>query len=59
MRYISLHFTYFYLLLTSESKSQTASISFQPFLHSSLQRVRVLYNGQQFPLKIAPFHRGI
>ena len=43
----------------SESTSQTASRSVQPFLHSSRQRVTMLYNGPSlFLLKIAPSHGG-
>jgi len=42
----------------SESSTQTASRSVQPFLHSSRQSVHIFYNGRPLPLKIAPF-RGI
>jgi len=37
---------------TSKSKSQTASRSVQPFLHSSRQTVPILYNGRPFPQKL-------
>jgi len=36
------------------SASQTASRPVQPFLHSSRQRVPVVYNRPPLPLKIAP-----
>jgi len=39
-----------------KSKSQTASWSVQPFLHSSPQNVFILYNGPPFPLKIGCHH---
>ena len=39
-----------------ESIPKTASRSVQPFMHSSLQNVPILYNGRPFPLKIAPAH---
>jgi len=44
-----------------ESKSQTASRSVQPFMHSSRQTVPipVLYNERPFPLKLAPSHGEI
>jgi len=42
-----------------ESKSQTASRSVLPFLHSSRQSVPVLYNGPSFTVKIAPSHGGL
>jgi len=41
-----------------ESTTQTANRSVQPLLHSSQQKVPILYNGRPFP-KIAPFHEGI
>jgi len=37
-----------------DSVPQTASRSVQPFFHSSLQSVSVLFNGSTLPLKIAP-----
>jgi len=40
------------------SASQTVSRSFQPFLHSSRQRVPILCNGRPFPLKL-PLPMGI
>jgi len=42
----------------SESKSQTASLSVQPFLYSSRQRVAILYNGPSLPQSKFPFPRG-
>jgi len=39
-----------------ESKSQMASRSVQPFLHSWRQTVTVLYKWQPLPLKIVPSH---
>jgi len=42
-----------------ESSTQTASRSFQLFLHSSRQSVRILYNGLPFLPQIAPSHGGI
>ena len=43
----------------AESKSQAASRSVQPFLHSSRQRLAMLYNGLPvFPLNIALSHGG-
>jgi len=51
---------YTYSLGPPKFKSQTASQSVQPSLHSSWQKVAMLYNGPPFfPLKIAPSHRGI
>jgi len=41
-----------------ESKSQTASRSVQPFLHSSLQRVATLYNGLPSLPQNCPFPCG-
>jgi len=38
--------------------THTASRSVRPFLHNSRQKVPILYNGQPFPLKIAPSHWG-
>jgi len=44
-------------LIPRDSAPQTASRSVQPFLHSSRQRVPILYNGLPVPpLKIAPSH---
>jgi len=37
---------------------QTASRSVQPFLHSSLQNVPILYHGPPLPLKIVLSHGG-
>ena len=37
---------------TSRVQTQTASRSVWPFLHSSPQRVPIIYNGPPFPLKI-------
>jgi len=43
----------------SPELSQTASGSFQPFLHISQQRVPVLYSWPHLlPMKIAPLHGG-
>ena len=42
----------------SEPITWTASRSVQPFLHSSLQGVPILYNGPRFLLKIAASHGG-
>jgi len=42
----------------SKPTTQTASQSIQPFLHSSLQNISILYNGPPFPLKIASFRAG-
>ena len=44
------------LLGYTESTTQTASRSVQPFLHSSRQSVSILYNRRLFNLKIAPSH---
>jgi len=46
-------------LSSPESTTQTASRSVQPFLHSSLQNVPILYNGPLFPLKIDPYRGEI
>ena len=43
-------------LVAPESSTQTTSRSVQPFLHSSQQRVPVLYDRPYFPLKIAHSH---
>jgi len=44
----------------AESKSQMTASSVQPFLHSSRQRMAILYNGPPLsPLKIAPFRGQI
>jgi len=45
---------------SSDSATQTASRSVQPLLHSSLQSVRILYNGSPvFALEISPSHGGL
>ena len=36
-----------------ESTAQTVKWSVQPFLHSSQQKVPILYNGRPFPLKLS------
>jgi len=41
-----------------ESKSQTASRPVQPFLHSSLQRVPILYNGPPLHCQNCTFLQG-
>jgi len=40
-----------------KSTTQTANQSVEPFLHSSQQKVPILYNGRLFPLK-SPFLMG-
>jgi len=35
-----------------ESTTQTANQSVQPFLHSSRQKIPILYNGRRFPQKL-------
>jgi len=42
----------------SPSSVQTASRTVQPFLHSSLHSVPILYNGPSIPLKIGPSNGG-
>jgi len=42
----------------TKSWAQMASWSVQPFLHSSLQCVHILYNGLPLPLEIVPSHGG-
>jgi len=42
----------------SESTTQVASRLVQPFLHSSQQKVPILYSGMPIPLKIAPSDGG-
>jgi len=42
----------------TKSKSQMASRLVQPFLHSSLQSVPILYNGSPFPPQKCPFPFG-
>jgi len=46
------------ILSPPESIPQTACQSVQPFLHSSWQKVPILYNGPPLPLNIALSHRG-
>jgi len=48
-----------WFLCQPESKSQTTSHSVQPFLHSSRQRLVILYNGTPLsPVKIVHSHWG-
>jgi len=41
-----------YFLGAPEATTQTANRSFQAFLHSSRQKVPILYNGRPFPPKL-------
>jgi len=45
-------------LIPRDSAPQTASRSVQPFLHSSRQRVPILYNGCHFPHSKLPLRMG-
>ena len=42
-----------------ESTTETANRSVQPFLHSSRQKVSILYNGQPFPPKLPLLMRDL